>query len=459
MASRRKNRAKSAKTNPAKKHAHVQNPLTELISRIGPEIADENCVLFVGGGSSTEKWAKENSFYAAIRAQTSLSGDSGSHAFPAVMQKFCEERDGGHHNVLIREAIRYIEHFLLPGPANQVATEFSRQLATIPFFKVVLTTNWDPLLERALDVLVPITQDRDLGFWDDRKKQVVKIHGCITRPHSIVAAQSDYDACVAANTLLFNKVRDLMATKTFLFTGYSLKDADFREIWDSIANRLGQFSKLAYALDPFATDEDITYWSQRGISIFRMRDTQFLEGLRSHFVEAGLIPSDRLINFLMSERSRIVKIHVKLEQNCDGGFVSAMYQDGLLHELDDLLDSIRLGTRIKQEDFENQLGFMLKCVRDAAQKQKDPVEIAYYTGRYTVINGYLEADGNELPTYFHPYRLTPVRKLVKGTVWKFSKRRKDQPDSEGPQDIAEDHSTREPFFAVCKHCAELLHKR
>jgi hypothetical protein len=107
VAPRRKNRAKSAKTNPAKKHAHVQNPLTELISRIGQEIADENCVLFVGGGSSTEKWAKENSFYAAIRAQTSLSGDSGPHALPAVMQKFCEERDGGHHNVLIREAIRY----------------------------------------------------------------------------------------------------------------------------------------------------------------------------------------------------------------------------------------------------------------------------------------------------------------------------------------------------------------
>lgn len=81
------------------------------------------------------------------------------------------------------------------------------------------------------------------------------------------------------------------------------------------------------------------------------------------------------------------------------------------------------------------------------------------TGRYTVINGYLEADGNELPTYFHPYRLTPLRKFVKGTVWKFPKRRKVQPDNEGPQDIVEDYSTREPFFAVCKHCAELLHKR
>jgi hypothetical protein len=308
------------------------------------------------------------------------------------MQKFCEERDGGHHNLLIREAIHYIEHFLLPGPANRVASEFSNQLATTPFFKIVLTTNWDPLLERPLDVLVPMTQDRDLAFWDDRKKQVAKVHGCVTRPHSIVATQSDYDACVDANALLFNKVRDLMATKTFLFTGYSLKDADFQELWDSIANRLGQFSKMAYALDPFATDEDIAYWATRGISIFRIRDTQFLEGLRSHFVEDGLLPSDRLIKFLMSERSRIVKLHLKLEQNCDGATSSAMYQDGLLHELDDILDSVRLGTS-RQQDFENELGLMHKNIK-AAHKQKDPIEVAYYSGRYAVVNAYLEADRN-----------------------------------------------------------------
>jgi len=373
------------------------------------------------------------------------------------MQRFCDEKDGGHHNLLIREAIRHIEHFLLPGPENRVVSEFSSQLATIPFFKIVLTTNWDPLLERALDVLVPMTQDRDLAFWDDRKKQVVKIHGCITRPHSIVATQSDYDACVGANPLLFNKVRDLMATKTFLFTGFSLKDADFREIWDATTSRLGQFSKLAYALDPFATNDDITYWSQRGIEIFRVRDTEFLEGLRVHFVNAGMLPPDGLIKFLMGERNRIVKLHLKLKQDCDGGMSSAMYQDGLLHELDDILDALRLGTGT-QRDFENELGLMHKNVR-AAHKQKDPIEVAYYSGRYAVINAYSEADCVELPPYFHPYRLTPLRKLVKGRVWKVSKRRTGEPDNQPPARIEGHSPTADKFFGVCKHCAQLLHKR
>lgn len=442
---------------PAIKGTQVRSPLSELIDRIGQEIAAENCVLFVGAGSSTEKWPRGRSFYTTIKAMTSLS-ESDPHTFPEVMQKFCDERDGGHHNLLIREAIDYIEHFLLPGPENRVVSEFSSQLATIPFFKIVLTTNWDPLLERALDVVVPMTQDRDLAFWDDRKKQVVKIHGCITRPHSIVATQSDYDSCVEANTLLFNKVRDLMATKTFLFTGYSLKDADFREIWDTITSRLGHFSKLAYALVPFASDEDIAYWAQRGINIYRVRDTQFLEGLRKHFVDAGMLPSDQLIKFLMSERSRIVKLHLKLKQDCDGGLSSAMYQDGLLHELDDILDALQLGTW-RQQDFENDLGLMHKNVR-AAHKQKDAIEVAYYSGRYAVINAFLEADCNELLPYFHPYRLAPLRKLVKGTVWKFPKRRKGKPNNQAPADTEGHESTGDTFFGpVCRHCAELWHKR
>lgn len=451
MAMRRKDRIK-----PASKGSQVQSPLRELVDRIGQEIADENCILFVGAGSSTEKWPRGRSFYSTIKSMTSLD-EAGPDTFPAVMQTFCNERDGGHHNLLIRQAIHYIEHFLLPGPANQVASQFSRQLATIPFFKVVLTTNWDPLLERALDVLVPMTQDRDLAFWDDHKKQVVKVHGCITRPHSIVATQSDYESCVETNTLLFNKVRDLMATKTFLFTGYSLKDADFREIWDTITSRLGHFSKLAYALDPFASDEDIDYWTQRGIKIYRVADTQFLEGLRKHFVDIAMLPSDQLIRFLMSERKRIVKLHMKLKQDCDGGLSSAMYQDGLLHELDDILDTLQLGTR-RQQDFENELGLMHKNVR-AAHKQKDAIEVAYYSGRYAVINAYIEADCNELLPYFHPYQLAPLRKLVKGKVWNVPKKRNSKPDDQVTADTEGHESAGDAFFGVCRHCAELMHKR
>src|SRR5580698_7049964 len=122
---------------------------------------------------------------------------------------------------------------------------FSDSLAEISYFNRFVTTNWDPFIERSLDVLGPIVEDRDLAFWDDRKKQVLKIHGCITRPYSIVATQTDYDTCMSQNPLIFNKLKDVMATKTFIFVGYSMRDADFREVWQTILHSLGHFAKLA----------------------------------------------------------------------------------------------------------------------------------------------------------------------------------------------------------------------
>ncbi|HYK37275.1 SIR2 family protein [Alloacidobacterium sp.] len=194
-----------------------------LVSRLHKDVVQESCVVFVGAGSTTERsWrAKDRGFYATIKAQTSHSGTNLSPSFPKLMESFCNELDGGHHNRLIREAISYLEQFSLPGEDNRTATMVSDLLAEIPYFNRFVTTNWDPFIERALDVLVPIFEDRDLAFWDDKKRQVLKIHGCITRPYSVVATQNDYDNCMAQNPLIFNKLRDLMATKP----SYSLATA------------------------------------------------------------------------------------------------------------------------------------------------------------------------------------------------------------------------------------------
>src|SRR5690242_2116207 len=169
--------------------------------------------------------------YKLIKQKAGYPESSPSPSFPKLMEFYCTEMDGGHHNRLIREAISYLEEFFLPGEKRTVATMACNLLAEIPYLNRFVTTNWDPLIERALDILVPIVEDRDLAFWDDRKRQVLKIHGCITRPHSIVATEADYNNCIAQNPLVFNKLKDLMATKTFLFMGYSMRDSDFQEVW------------------------------------------------------------------------------------------------------------------------------------------------------------------------------------------------------------------------------------
>jgi hypothetical protein len=182
-----------------------------------------------------------------------------------------------------------------------------------------------------------MVEDRDLAFWDDRKRQVLKIHGCITRPYSIVATKTDYEKCLKRNPLIFNKLRDQMATKTFVFVGYSLRDSDFRQVWEGITKALGRFAKLAYAVDPNASAEDVNYWKERGIEIFNTYDLSFVRELRARLEKENLVPSQQFLEFLDRERSRITNVHVRLSQSSDGGLASAMYQDGLLHVLGDVL--------------------------------------------------------------------------------------------------------------------------
>jgi hypothetical protein len=383
-----------------------------LVSRLHVDVVQQSCVVFVGAGSTTERYDRRHNFYKVIKAKCGYPASEPPPTFPTLMEYFCRETDGGHHNRLIREAISYLELFSLPGEQNTVAMMVCDLLAEIPHFNRFVTTNWDPFIERSLDVLVPIVEDRDLAFWDDGKRQVLKIHGCITRPYSIVATQSDYDACMRRNPLIFNKLNDLMATKTFLFLGYSLRDPDFQEVWSTITRSLGRFGKTAYAIDPDATSESVAFWHDHGIELFKTSDVPFLRHLRKKLETEGHLPSEGFLEVLRRQRKRIVSIHVALRQSSEGGMASAMYQDGLLHALDDVLSSTALGTKWN-EDFENDLRLAAKEVKQA-DKAGDFVEVAYWSGRREVMEHFCERDPSAIPAYFHPSKLVPVAKFVKG---------------------------------------------
>ena len=37
-----------------------------------------------------------------------------------------------------------------------------------------------------------------------KKRQILKKHGCVTRPYTLVATKDDYEACINRNSLIFN---------------------------------------------------------------------------------------------------------------------------------------------------------------------------------------------------------------------------------------------------------------
>jgi SIR2-like domain len=328
------------------------------------------------------------------------------------MQFFCDRADGGHHNRLITEVISRVERFCDHGELELEAARFCDPIAEIPYLKRFVTTNWDPFLERALDILVPIVEDNDLAFWDDGKRQLLKLHGCVTRPRSMVATQSDYDACIKRNPLIFNKLKDLMATKTFVFVGYSMRDADFRVVWEGITRKLGCFRKLAFAIVRAPAPDAVSYWGARGVKLLRTYDTVFAECLREKLEEEDLIPTRRFLASLRRECRRVASTHIKMGQQSAGKLASAMWQDGLLHALDYVLTSTALGAKTR-EDFETELSHQNQELNEELRR-RDAIEIAYRSSWVEVLKKFCTRSPIPIPHYFHPYRAHPTKKLVIG---------------------------------------------
>ncbi len=146
--------------------------------------------------------------------------------------------------------------------------------------------------------------------------------------------------------------------------------------------------------------------------MFKTTDLMFVRQLRERLEKEDLIPSEQFLAFLYRERVRIANIHIRLHQDSAGGLASAMYQDGLLHALEDVLTSTALGAK-RRETFEADLAQAKQNV-EKMEKRKDPIEVAYWSGRTEIMKRFQSRNRASIPPYFHPYRLSPHRKFIKG---------------------------------------------
>lgn len=385
------------------------------------EIQSNNCILFLGAGVSTEGtyWGT-TFFYDHIKQLSKYPKKSEHPLFPDVMQYYCDKVDGGLKNKLIREIIEWIEPFTVEGEPNRSVMMFHSEIARIPHFKIVVTTNWDPLCERALNVIVPMVEDRDIPFWDEQKRQVLKIHGCITRPQTIVATRRDYEACMTDKTrgAIFTKLRDLMATKTFIFVGYSITDPDFKLIYDEVIANLGEFRRRSYVIDPKPTKKAIQDWNKRGVKIVKMYGIAFARELIRHLERNGIIPRSELLENLHHQFQKIAQIHMEtcVNQDTAGGFASSMYQDGLLHSLEHIIVESRMGKTFGDfnstlEEYERRLQKYKRRLQKG-EGGEILVEIAYCHGRIEALKRFISRNSRNIPPFYNPMKLEPTKKKL-----------------------------------------------
>ena len=99
----------------------------------------------------------------------------------------------------------------------------------------IITTNWDNFLENNFgDYKVYIGQQELLFSESISIGEIYKIHGCVSKPETLVVTKEDYKDYNDKNAYLAAKLLTIFVEHPIIFIGYSLSDPNIQQIIDSI---------------------------------------------------------------------------------------------------------------------------------------------------------------------------------------------------------------------------------
>jgi len=103
----------------------------------------------------------------------------------------------------------------------------------------VITTNWDTFLEETFPEFRGfVGQDELLFSAHQGIGEIYKIHGCVSRPTSIVLTAADYDLFNERNAYLAAKLLTVFVEHPVVFLGYSLSDRNIAQVLRGIGTCL-----------------------------------------------------------------------------------------------------------------------------------------------------------------------------------------------------------------------------
>ena len=358
-------------------------------------------LLFVGSGASTEAHnVFGHTFYDEIRSQLGEGGDE--LAFPDLMSAFVTRFSRPDLLTAFLHRLRYIDSHPF---FRRRATRFHRAVGQIPFFAEIVTTNWDDYFETQTGA-IPLVQGSDFDYWDLQERKVLKIHGSVLNPGSVVATREEYSRSLNAlrSGALGTAARHLMATRSVVFVGYSLRDDDVRQIIEALRGDLNTAARPTYFVHPNPT----FVAPLPGAEVIHTSAAYFVELLDQALVEVGcLLPLtiyDRTA--AIDQRLRLARSRVD-EILPPWRFPLAIfnhaYQDGLAHAIEHTNAARRTGDD-RRHHYLLQRAAGYNKGRGLATKARDYWNAAYIQG-YEVgllALGAPELPLRELPLYYCP---------------------------------------------------------
>jgi hypothetical protein len=299
------------------------------------ELRRGNVVVFAGAGISTEnRDSAQDTFYDRVATELNVEENL---SFPALMQRFCDRPDGRIN--LIRKIKDRFDYFLSFDDFMHQMSRFHKSIGPLYPLKDVITTNWDDFFERVCD-FDAFVADSDMAFWQSSERRLMKIHGSIRSPGSIVATDADYRNSFRrlSKGPMGAVLKSLLAQKTLIYSGYSLSDGNYRKLADIISKMMKPHDRAAYYLSPKIDREILEKFPIKLIPI--ETDGAFcFEQLRKHCESDDLITHEAAFDFADDLLHDVIEAHHRTSdafkrRQCVLLPFSLSYQDGLIHALE-----------------------------------------------------------------------------------------------------------------------------
>lgn len=105
----------------------------------------------------------------------------------------------------------------------------------------ILTTNWDDFLQQVFSEFNIVIGQKETIFSDQKSiGELYKIHGCVSKPESLVVTSKDYEIFMKDNHYLNAKLLTLFVEYPIIFMGYSLSDPNIEIILKNLISCLDE---------------------------------------------------------------------------------------------------------------------------------------------------------------------------------------------------------------------------
>lgn len=154
--------------------------------------------------------------------------------------------EANYRDFLLEQFSSERHEFIQPTPSHAALVDLCLPL--------LFTTNYDELIEQAhlsagQPLRVSITEGEFIAQRSQRpSRHLVKLHGSIAQPESVVLTRADYAAARVDRKEMLGHLRAELAERSFLFIGFSLSDPNFNAIHDDLRLVYGMNMPVSYTV-------------------------------------------------------------------------------------------------------------------------------------------------------------------------------------------------------------------